>query len=325
MTKPKLLFISPNYYGFNEVVLEGFINYSGCEVQHIVSNEKYIYENFGEKAGNFFAKIFLGKNLKSEKAVKKLTSTINALEQFDYIVINRHDLLTKDQMLILKSKTKNLLSLLWDSLEKIPQLENNIDLFNKVYSFDGVDAEQHGFVKINNFYFIKKAVNNLNTFKVSYLGTYDKRIKQVIKFFTFFKEQEISSKAKIYIYHSELYKVKEVLPATVQFIHDIIPFSEAYKFYEDSKIILDLAHENQRGLSFRPYEAIGLKKKLITNNSEIMKYDFYDPQNIFVVDTGKEINIPVEFFESDYKEVEQSIADKYYIKNWVAKIIQDNE
>ena len=325
MTKQKLLFISPNYYGFNEVVLDGFINYSGCEVHHIVSNEKYSYRNVWEKVENFFSKIFLGKNLKNEKASQKLTSVITSLDHFSYIIINRHDLLTKEQLLILTSKTENLFGLLWDSLHKIPQLENNIDLFSKIYSFDSLDSEQRGFIKINNFYFIKKEVNKNPSYKISYLGTYDRRIDAVIKFFTFFQEQEISSRAKIYIYHSEVHKIKEVFPETVKFIHEIIPFRDSYQFYEDSRIILDVAHENQSGLSFRPYEAIGLKKKLITNNPEIMKYDFYDPQNILVVDTSKEINVPIEFFESDYQEIDKNIADKYYIKNWVEKIIEGDK
>lgn len=325
MTRKKLLFISPNYYGFNEVVLEGFIKYSGCEVHHIVSNEKYVYRNLWEKIENFLTKTFLGRNLKNEKASKKLTSEINSLGHFSYIIVNRHDLLIKEQLIILQSKTENLFSLLWDSLQKIPQLENNIDLFRKIYSFDNLDCEQHGFIKIDNFYFIRKEGNKSDSFTVSYLGTYDKRIDDVIKFFNFFKEQQISSRAKIYIYHSELHKVKEILPEAVEFIHEIIPFRDSYQFYENSKIILDLAHENQRGLSFRPYEAIGLKKKLITNNPEILKYDFYDPQNIFVVDTGKEINIPMEFFESAYHEIDKSIADQYYIKNWVEKIIEDDK
>ena len=104
----------------------------------------------------FLTKTFLGRNLKNEKASKKLTSEINSLGHFSYIIVNRHDLLIKEQLISLQSKTENLFSLLWDSLQKIPQLENNIDLFRKIYSFDNLDCEQHGFIKIDNFYFIRK-------------------------------------------------------------------------------------------------------------------------------------------------------------------------
>ena len=42
--KKKLLFIAPDYYGFNEVVLNGLKEYSDYEVTHIVSNLKYKYK-----------------------------------------------------------------------------------------------------------------------------------------------------------------------------------------------------------------------------------------------------------------------------------------
>ncbi len=45
--KKKLLFIAPDYYGFNEVVLQGLKEYSGYEVEHLVSNFKY--KNYREK------------------------------------------------------------------------------------------------------------------------------------------------------------------------------------------------------------------------------------------------------------------------------------
>ena len=89
----------------------------------------------------------------------------------------------------------------------------------------------------------------------------------------------------------------------------------------DSKIILDIAHSNQEGLSFRPYEAMGLRKKLITTNKSIVNYDFYNPNNIFLIEDVNNIVIPEEFFKSDYEDIDPSVRDKYYIKNWINKII----
>lgn len=317
----KLLFIAPDYYGFNEVVVEGFTNYSGFEVQHIVSNEKYIYGNLWEKIENFISKTFFKINKKHEKSVESLSKKFFNLHQFDYIIINRHDLLSENQLKVLKTKTSNLFGVFWDSIDKIPNQESNINLFDKIFSFDRFDCEEHNFSKISNFYFVKQAESKNLKFTVSYLGTYDKRIDAVVDFFNYFQEMKISSIGKIYIYISELKGVKEILPSSVQFIHKIVPFRKSYEFYNQSKMILDLAHENQKGLSFRPFEAIGLKKKLITNNPEILKYDFYNHNNIFLVQNSKDINIPADFFTSDYEELDPEISEKYYIKNWVQNLL----
>ena len=60
--KRKLLFIAPDYYGFNEVVLKGLKEYSDCDVSYIVSNFKYQYKNWGERIYNFFLKTLLGRD-----------------------------------------------------------------------------------------------------------------------------------------------------------------------------------------------------------------------------------------------------------------------
>lgn len=323
--RKEILFLGPDYYGFNDVVYEGFANFSGGNVQNIVINERYKYKNLVEKFENFFSKLFLNKNLKSVKAQKKLTKTLLELPKKEYIIINRHDLLSTDQLLTLKNKTPNLFCILWDSLQKIPQQENNLNVFDKVFSFDPQDCVEHNFVKINNFYFVKESRPSLQRYKISYLGTYDNRIDTLIKFFEYFNSNDISAIGKLYIYKSELGKVKKELPENIQFFHQIIPFSKSYQMYDEAEIILDLVHENQRGMSFRPFEALGLRKKLITNNPEIMKYDFYNPNNILYIDTSEDIIIPDHFLENAYQDIDEKVYEKYFIKNWVNKILSENE
>lgn len=323
--KKEILFLGPDYYGFNEVVYEGFVNFSGGNVQNIVINESYRYKNLLEKIENFFSKLFFNKNLKSIKAQNQLTMTLKNIPSNDFVIINRHDLLTTEQLLILKNKTSNLFCILWDSLQKIPHQENNLNVFDKVFSFDPQDCVENGFVKINNFYFVKDSKPSAPKYKISYLGTYDNRIGTLINFFEYFNNNNIPALGNLYIYKSELGKVKNVLPENIQFFHQIIPFSKSYHMYDESEIILDLVHENQRGMSFRPFEALGLRKKLITNNPEVMKYDFYNPNNILYINTSEGISIPESFLENKYQDINEKIYEKYFIKNWVNQILSENE
>ena len=43
-----------------------------------------------------------------------------------------------------------------------------------------------------------------------------------------------------------------------------LSIDEIKKYYEDSSIILDINHPNQRGLTMRTFEALGAGKKIIT-------------------------------------------------------------
>ena len=100
-----------------------------------------------------------------------------------------------------------------------------------------------------------------------------------------------------------------------------MPHSEIVEFYKDGKVILDLVRENQDGLSFRIFEAMALKKKIITNNKTILDYDFYNPNNILLLNDELS-NLDLSFFESDYQELPKEIYEKYTLENWVKKVFE---
>ena len=54
-----------------------------------------------------------------------------------------------------------------------------------------------------------------------------------------------------------------------------ISSEEVSNIYGKSKIIIDIQHPLQSGLTMRTIEVLGLKKKMITTNEGIKKYSFY--------------------------------------------------
>ena len=321
MMKRKLLFIAPDYYGFNEVVLKGLKEYSDCDVSYIVSNFKYQYKNWGERIYNFFLKTLLGRNLKEKKKdeyIKEFIKFINESNDYDILLINAPYLLTNNQIEIALKKTKLSVVIFWDSIEKIPMQKKYLEDFDIIYSFEPDDCAKYHLKKITNFYFAESNNDSNNLYDVCYLATYDERIKVAERIFKYFDEHNISVKGKMFA------RRRQRLPKSIERIKEIIPFSKSYKYYLDSKIILDIAHPNQKGLSFRPYEAIGLRKKLITTNKDIVNYDFYNPNNIFVIEDVDNITIPLYFFKTDYEEIDIKLREKYHIKNWIHNIINGN-
>lgn len=320
-TKRKLLFIAPDYYGFNDVVLRGLENYSSYEIMFLISNQKYKYKNLRERIYNFFSKLFLGINIKKIRKKEYIKKVIMD-KHFDVLLINRPDVLSYTDLDLILKKVNHSIVLFWDSVEKIPSQKEYITKFDSCYSFDKDDCQKYGLKEITNFYFVEERSEN-NVYDVSYLATYDNRMEETISIFNYFQENNIKAKAKIFTYPS--HPIKELLPKNIEVIHKIIPFGESYQYYLDSKIILDIAHPNQKGLSFRPFEAMGMNKKLITTNKDIINYDFYDPNNIFVIENPFDFSIPETFFQTDYQEINSKIKEKYHIKNWVKKIFSDYE
>ena len=82
---------------------------------------------------------------------------------------------------------------------------------------------------------------------------------------------------------------------------------------------MDSAQDGQNGLTIRVIEALGAKKKIITTNQDIVNYDFYCPENIYIY--NGEINLDSIFFQNDYKTIDEKIYNKYSLSNWLKEVI----
>ena len=100
--------------------------------------------------------------------------------------------------------------------------------------------------------------------------------------------------------------------------------SEIVEVFNASKVILDINHPQQYGLTMRTFECLGAKKKLITTNQSVKNYDFYNENNILVVDRNN-ITIDAQFFKTPYKDLDSRIYEKYSLKNWLNVIFKKVE
>ena len=99
-----------------------------------------------------------------------------------------------------------------------------------------------------------------------------------------------------------------------------LPYAEYLKIASESLSIIDLVSSENKGLTFRPLEALFLGKKLITNYEEIIRYDFYRPQNIFILGKDSERDLS-DFLSSTCIPVEKSIIDSYTTDFWIRRFI----
>ena len=70
----------------------------------------------------------------------------------------------------------------------------------------------------------------------------------------------------------------------------------------------------------RTIEMIGMNKKIITTNQTIKEYDFYNPNNICVIDRNN-ININTNFFDAQYEPLSDQIYIKYSLEQWIKDIL----
>lgn len=104
---------------------------------------------------------------------------------------------------------------------------------------------------------------------------------------------------------------------------DFIEYDEYLRLLSKSRAIIDITNKNQIGLTLRCMESIFLEKKLITNNKEIKKYNFYNPKNIFILDEDNMDNIET-FLNSPYEKVDQEIIEYYDFESWLKRFYTNN-
>jgi len=88
------------------------------------------------------------------------------------------------------------------------------------------------------------------------------------------------------------------------------------RYSAESACIVDIVSQNQTGLTLRPFDALFLKKKLITNNVSIKEKDFYDSSNIYIIQ-DMELKGIEEFMRIPYKNVDPKIVSQYEINQWI--------
>ena len=129
--------------------------------------------------------------------------------------------------------------------------DKNIDT---IWTFDNEDAKKYNIDFFPQFYHSCISKEDLNNTKIEYDSI--------------FLGADMNLKTDFRIVHNR---------------KEFVPYEEYLEMIKRSKTITDIVGERQRGLTLRALESIYYSKKLITNNKDIKKYDFYNKNNIFVI------------------------------------------
>tara|TARA_B110000046_G_scaffold31558_1_gene33584 strand:- start:1404 stop:2351 length:948 start_codon:yes stop_codon:yes gene_type:complete len=310
--KKKIVIVGPPSFGYLTKINEALTSFSDVESTIIlIDKSSFKYKNLLHRLLNSFSKVFLNKNLKKEYLNTFLIDSIKKLGQQDVIFMIRPDLLSPKTLNFLKTQTQSLTAFYYDSTRRFPKKIDIINYFDTVYSYDKLDVETYNLEFLTNYIFDER--ENVNFEQLFFnISTFDYRYQSMEGLANYIDEKKWSK--EILIYGSNGLKSD-----SLTLIHEQIPVDVVADKINRSKIIIEIQRKEQIGLSFRVFEALGQRKKLITTNTDIVNYDFYHPQNILVIDEAA-INIPEDFVNSPYIPVSDKILDKYRLRNWTKKL-----
>ena len=316
----KISVISFDFWGYDAHIVDT-LKVKGIDAHHIKIGS-VSHNNFGERAINCFSKIFLNKNLKHQKRQNFVIEQLDKLGHQDQILVLNPDAFEHSTLEYMKNCTNRLVTFLYDNLDRHPA-QDKLHFFDKIFSFDDQDIQDYGFEKLTNYNylpFLPKEQQNPHV-DALYITSYDKKRIEQLKVLSQ-KFQRLNLSFDLHVIGKKSWKHQIIKPFTenkIIFSKKKICHKNLPQYYKNTKIILDLMRKNQYGLSFRIFEAMALEKKIITDNEKIKNYDFYNSNNILVLNKDFS-NITKDFFETPYQPLPEEIYEKYTLEKWVERV-----
>jgi hypothetical protein len=314
----KICLISFDAWNYDHHIIKT-LRKKGVEANHInLRNFKYTHPTYFHRIKNFFNKFFFKKNIRKIKKKSYPIEELEILGTQDQILIINPETISLEIHQKIKNFTKRYIAYLYDSNKRNPVehlLKTN--LFDTIFSFDDEDVQQFNLKKLNNYIYFEKQ-HPIESEKIKYdvftISSIDERLAILNKIAIQLTKRN-STFNFLLIGKSE--------PADK---HEKINFStkrknqeEVHSLIKESNIVLDILREDQTGLSFRIFEAMGFQKKIITTNKHIKNYDFYNPNNILVINPENP-KISKKFLEKPYEPLPENIYEKYTLDYWTEKI-----
>jgi hypothetical protein len=314
MTKnKKIAILSQMTFGYMEFVVDRLNQTENVDLTYInIYSIPFKYKNIFSRIGNFFSKLFLNIGLKDKNRTNYIKNIISKKGFFDQILVVGPDNFQEEALVYLRRNTHEMNCFLWDGFDNYNKPKSTLLLFDQVFSYDRKDAAKYNFTFLTNYIYDNEIKNIEPTQTVFNISTYDKRFRFLEKIANYLEVKNIS-----FLFITR--KNKKGNHKLIKIVDQYMSLHEVKKIIASSLILIDIQKDNQSGLSFRVFEALGYQKKLITSNADIVNYDFYNTNNIFVI-SEENYEIPLRFFETKYLEIAPEILERYKLKNWILQV-----
>lgn len=321
--KKRLLLVAPIYFGYEREIIAELEDFG------------FLVDWLPDRP--FTYSVMRGLTTLCPLAIQPLVDRINekflinfGISNYDFIVVINGQTISERFLSELRRSFPHakLILYMWDAFKNRKNILSSLYLFDNVFTFDQNDAKNFG-INFRPLFFSKGFhPSNKKTYKydVSFVGTIHSDRYRVLKKF----ENELPHDIRYYsykylqapwVYYLYKFKIAAMREAHVdEFQYSPLKKFDLYEVFLSSKAVLDIEHPNQSGLTMRTFETLGSEKKLITTNKNIKNYDFYNTQNICVIDRGNP-KLPEDFFLSDYKSLPPDIYEKYSISGWLTELL----
>lgn len=207
---------------------------------------------------------------------------------------------------------------IWDDFKNLEQNRTFYDFFDIKYTYSKFDAEENKDLFFLPFFYSHGSTNKIRDIDVSFVGSMHsdryQKLRQI-------KNANQKLKYFYYIYADFITYAKyftKIKFTDVNF--SVMSYDNYIKTLSKSKAVIELPHPTQKNITTRAIEVLGTRTKLITTSHAVKNYEFYHPDNVFIINDK---NLPEisDWLNITFNENSSEILKKYSLQNWVDNIL----
>ena len=319
----RILFFAPRFFGYEQDIASHLITL-GADV--VTLPDRPFDSPLMTAITRFGTKLIIGSATRLYRQMLKQIGWSNC----DMVLVVSGQTVSKEFLIELRTAypSAKFILYMFDSTHNRSAVVSKLTLFDHCFTFDVDDSKKYG-IKFRPLFstsgFERPAQSTFN-YHMSFIGTAHTDRYAVIS-----KVAENMTPARQCYWYLFLqapwvfYAYKITNPAFKHARIDTFRFtplskSQVQEIFFKSFSILDVEHPQQTGLTMRTFETIGANKKLVTTNQRIREYDFFDSQNICVIDR-EHPKLSEDFFNFPYKPLNESLYDKYRLSSWTEEVL----
>lgn len=167
--------------------------------------------------------------------------------------------------------------------------------FVKAWTYDEYDSRKYGIPFHNAPYYFSTYVKPMKPkrYDLLFVGADKGRAEYVLKLKDFLNKQGYLMKVHIV--------AGSILDKKKNFYENRVGYDQIAEWISESRAILNIALENQEGITVRDMESIFNRVKLVSTNEHIVKTKLYEEKNVFVLRDDNWESL-ITFLKTDYEE-----------------------
>jgi len=326
----KILFLSVSFFKYENAIAKRLSDF-GAEVDFY--DERPSNSNLSKGIIRIYKNLY---HIKINNYYNKILSEIKG-KKYDYFLLIKGEAIPVFFLEKIKETNPEMEMIYYnfDPLSEYPNLISNLKYFDKKFTFEYNDSVKFSLNFRPLFYVDDYNCLDVNPQKPEYdiifIGS-----AHTDRYIVGEKVRAVADcqNMKSYFYYYAMgrvaFRLKKLIDKNLkQFDITKVSFDklnhfQIIDFYKKTKSVLDINKPFQNGLTIRTFEVLASKRKLITTNSDIKNYPFYNPENILVIDR-ENIVLSSDFFQTDFRNIDEKILYMMSLDSFIECLFDKNQ